>query len=414
MLVVSEVLTTIDPSGLTATPSGSTPTGNSLTTLRVAMSIAVNSASFSLATNTSFPSGLTRNCSGSGPDGSSPTFFRVLVSMTAIVSSSPSADEHQRVVLAQRDAARALADLDGPRHLELVEVDDRDRIALLVGDVGGRRLARPESGAKAARRRARRRARQAFQWSLHLVSGWSKPSVSSSDTWCRKPSCGETETVPRPSVSRIGWRSCWFQSRNGEPLALEVGDLEVRRQQIVVHRLGVGGFGPRDRVADHPHGDPGLVVARGHAALEHALEAVLQLHGAPQFVRGVPARRPQARGADDRARVPGAVGQVAGEHLVLVGRDEHVVIGRLLGEDRHLPLDLDAAGVRAPAAASVLETRSSTIFAPNFFAARSISLAPALGPPDASRPRGASVSTASRSDIARARRPASNASARCG
>ena len=37
MLVVSEVLTTIEPSGLTATPSGSTPTGYSLTTLRVAV-----------------------------------------------------------------------------------------------------------------------------------------------------------------------------------------------------------------------------------------------------------------------------------------------------------------------------------------------------------------------------------------
>ena len=37
MLVVSDVLTTIEPSGLTATPSGSTPTGYSLTTLRVAM-----------------------------------------------------------------------------------------------------------------------------------------------------------------------------------------------------------------------------------------------------------------------------------------------------------------------------------------------------------------------------------------
>ena len=89
MLVVSEVLTTIKPSGLTATPSGSTPTGYSLTTLRVAVSMAVNSASFSLATKTSFPSGLTRKCSGSGPDGISPTSFRVFVSMTTIVSSSP-------------------------------------------------------------------------------------------------------------------------------------------------------------------------------------------------------------------------------------------------------------------------------------------------------------------------------------
>src|SRR5271163_675068 len=89
MLVVSEVFTTIAPSGLTATPSGSTPTGNWTIALRVLTSMAVSSASFSLATNTNVPSGLTRSCSGSGPDGSSPTTAIVLVSMTWIVSSSP-------------------------------------------------------------------------------------------------------------------------------------------------------------------------------------------------------------------------------------------------------------------------------------------------------------------------------------
>ena len=106
MLVVSEVLTTIEPSGLTATPSGSTPTGNSLTTLRVAMSIAVSSASFSLATKTSFPSGLTRNCSGSGPDGSSPTSFKRLGVDDRDGVVVAEADEHQRIVLA---AARCRA-----------------------------------------------------------------------------------------------------------------------------------------------------------------------------------------------------------------------------------------------------------------------------------------------------------------
>ena len=29
-----------------------------------------------------------------------------------------------------------------------------------------------------------------------------------------KPSCGETETTMRPSTSRMGWRSCKFQSRS--------------------------------------------------------------------------------------------------------------------------------------------------------------------------------------------------------
>ena len=42
MLVVSEVLTSILPSGLTATPSGSTPTGNRVMAEREATSIAVN------------------------------------------------------------------------------------------------------------------------------------------------------------------------------------------------------------------------------------------------------------------------------------------------------------------------------------------------------------------------------------
>ena len=38
----------------------------------------------------------------------------------------------------------------------------------------------------------------------HFVSGLSIPSVSSSDTWWRNPSCGETETLLRPSNSKIG------------------------------------------------------------------------------------------------------------------------------------------------------------------------------------------------------------------
>ena len=47
MLVVSDVLTRILPSGLIAMPSGSTPTGISATTLRVLMSMTVTRLSFS-------------------------------------------------------------------------------------------------------------------------------------------------------------------------------------------------------------------------------------------------------------------------------------------------------------------------------------------------------------------------------
>ncbi len=50
MLVVSEVLTRIDPSGLNPIPSGSTPTGTSATTLFFSMSSTVTWLSSSLAT----------------------------------------------------------------------------------------------------------------------------------------------------------------------------------------------------------------------------------------------------------------------------------------------------------------------------------------------------------------------------
>ena len=49
MLVVSEVLTTILPSGLTPMPSGSTPTGTSASTCRVSTSTTVTMLSSSLA-----------------------------------------------------------------------------------------------------------------------------------------------------------------------------------------------------------------------------------------------------------------------------------------------------------------------------------------------------------------------------
>ena len=50
MLVVSEVLTMVLPSGLTAMPSGSTPTGISVFTSLLPTSMAVTRLSFSLAT----------------------------------------------------------------------------------------------------------------------------------------------------------------------------------------------------------------------------------------------------------------------------------------------------------------------------------------------------------------------------
>ena len=50
MLVVSEVLTTVLPSGLTPMPSGSMPTGISETIVRASTSMAVTRLSSSFAT----------------------------------------------------------------------------------------------------------------------------------------------------------------------------------------------------------------------------------------------------------------------------------------------------------------------------------------------------------------------------
>ena len=69
----------------------------------------------------------------------------------------------------------------------------------------------------------------------------------------------------------------------------------------------------------------------------------------------MPARRHQPGRAGHRPRLPGVVGQVHREDLALVRRDHHVVLGRALGEDRHLRLDLHRAGIGAPGAAGVLE-----------------------------------------------------------
>ena len=47
-------------------------------------------------------------------------------------------DQHELPVPGELDAARALADLDGLGHGPCVGVDDRDRVALLVGDEGNK------------------------------------------------------------------------------------------------------------------------------------------------------------------------------------------------------------------------------------------------------------------------------------
>ena len=73
------------------------------------------------------------------------------------------ADVELLAVGAQDDAARPVADRDGRRHLELVAVDDRDRVALLVGDEDLARLAAPvERPAAPSRARIRRAVHRRF------------------------------------------------------------------------------------------------------------------------------------------------------------------------------------------------------------------------------------------------------------
>ena len=194
-----------------------------------------------------------------------------------------------------------------------------------------------------------------LQCSLHLVSGRSTPSVSSSETWCRKPSCGETETIMRPSASRIGWRSCRFQSRKVRGWPLKAASEKSGPLMKSNSRLGVAGVGARCGFADHAGSGPGLHVERRHMPRVQFDKAVLQLDRAPLVLRGIPTGRHQAGGARNRPRVPGAIGQIGGEDFALVGRDQNVISRRLLGQHGHLTLDQCHAAVGAPRAAGVFK-----------------------------------------------------------
>jgi hypothetical protein len=92
-------------------------------------------------------------------------------------------------ILGQLDAARPLADLDCLHSLEFVGIDHADRVAFFIRHVGG------EGACLGAKQDQQARAEQAgtphartpdyrIHLSLHLLSGRSKPSVSSSENWC--------------------------------------------------------------------------------------------------------------------------------------------------------------------------------------------------------------------------------------
>src|SRR5262249_47597094 len=99
------------------------------------------------------------------------------------------ADGHQNElsILAQFDTARSLPDLDCVYDRELVDINDTDRIALLVRNIGKKCVGRcvhedKQADSEQASPTNYPASRFQLQLTLHLVSGRSTPSVSNSDT----------------------------------------------------------------------------------------------------------------------------------------------------------------------------------------------------------------------------------------
>ena len=105
-------------------------------------------------------------------------------------------DRHQNEfsILGELDTARPLTHLNRLYHDQFVGIDYADRIALLIRDIGGEGArwrgeqenksdaAQPTSPCGKAPRQPKARVSCATHLSLHLLSGRSVPSVSSSET----------------------------------------------------------------------------------------------------------------------------------------------------------------------------------------------------------------------------------------
>ena len=87
--------------------------------------------------------------------------------------------------------------------------------------------------------------------------------------------------------------------------------------------------------------------------MKGAREATLNLHRTPLIESAVPAYRHQTGGTGHGARIPCAIRQITGKNLALIRSHQHIIIGRFLREDRHLPLNLDNAGVGATRSARI-------------------------------------------------------------
>ena len=286
MLVVSDVLTTIEPSGLTATPSGSTPTGIRSTDLALrCASIAVNRASFSLATKSELAVWADAQLFGVGARRQFADIFSVLVSRT-----------RNRIVVAERNMNSSRTrpcvsamprgrwpDLDRLHHLELVEVDDGDRIAFLIGDIGGSAWAGAAAATK--RRDAEERAANCHAFIIEVCI----LSPAGRGQGCRVPTsdAGSLPAAkPRRVPASVGKQDRLTQllvpvAQTSGATPLKAASAKSGPRQIVAQLLGSADFvrataSPIMRIATQAWLSRAFMLR-----LERAHEAVLQLNCAP-------------------------------------------------------------------------------------------------------------------------------------
>ena len=187
MLVVSDVLIRILPSGLIAMPSGSTPTWMSPSAHALFEIDDGHRVVVLVGDIEDLAGGILGEQFRIGTGGQAVHHLlgRGIDHLDLVVVADR--DQHELAVPGEFDAARALADLDGLGDGPFVGVDHRYRVALLVRHIGdegrgGRCGREPRSHSGKQTPTPHPRLSPYLQFSLHLVSGRSTPSVSSSET----------------------------------------------------------------------------------------------------------------------------------------------------------------------------------------------------------------------------------------
>ena len=170
----------------------------------------------------------------------------------------------------------------------------------------------------------------------------------------------------------------------------------------------------RHRLADRPNRNPRRIIALGHHPLGEALEAVLHLGAGILLVGAVPGDRDQTLRADHRARVVVAVRHVLAEPLHGIDHPHHVVRGRPLGHLGHLRLNLLMARIGARiGGVEFIVALLDDLAAEAAGGALDRRVVVLIGWRDALQHEPSAAISSTRG-IARARRPASPSSARCG